>query len=135
MPKQREPQPYEKVIDYDRLDARKRQDGFIVFIDEEQERYEVKYPATVVERRPDHCVRINGMLHHRNTLLFHPELALEGGDDYKRYDRMDLDWSSSNGGLGAWTTGGQNVRTTTTGNLCDRLWAYRIGLALGIVAS
>lgn len=97
----RTPEPLDRVYDYSRLDAGKRPDGYVLLTDEDEEMYVVVFPRRVIEYRLDHCVRINGILHHRNTLLDHPELLYEG-DEEKTYWYGEIEWSSSDGGSGEW---------------------------------
>lgn len=97
----RSPEPLDRVYDFSRLDQGKRPDGLVLLVDDDNEMYTVVFPERVIEYRTDQCVRINGILHHRNTLVFNPELLYEGQEE-TRYWYGDLEWSSSDGGKGEW---------------------------------
>lgn len=98
----RTPEPLERVYDYGRLDAEKRPDGRVLLVDDEEGFCTVVFSKTTIEQRTDQCVRINGILHHDSVLQRHPELLYEG-DIEVDYFFDEIEWSSHDGGQGAWT--------------------------------
>lgn len=95
----RTPEPMERLYDYGRMDKEQRPDGRVLLVDDEEGFCTVVFPR--VERRTDQCVRINGILHHENILLTNPELLYQG-DYEKDYYFEEIQWSSNDGGKGAW---------------------------------
>lgn len=97
------PEPQDRVYDYRRRAAGKRPDGFMYAVDDEAGEYLVVYPTRRITYEGQ-CVRIDGILHHSNVLLWHPEY-LYAGDETVDYYFGEIEWLSSVGGSEQWVVG------------------------------
>jgi hypothetical protein len=109
----RYPKEGEQLYDYEREAKGLRADGRIWLVNGREQDVTVKFSPNRLEYSEDQTVRINGILHHCHVLLDHPwikdagELAVA---DRVRYEFSDLEWSSNDGGIGAWIhEGGTDV--------------------------
>lgn len=99
----RTPEPLERLYDFSRLDVEQRPDGRVLLVDEDEGFCTAVFSDTVIERRTDQCVRINGILHHDSVLQSNPQLLYQGGFE-KDYFFDEIEWSSNVGGMGCWTS-------------------------------
>lgn len=100
----RKPREGEQFIDYERREFGKQDVGTIVVTNDRERDCIVRFNKTRIEYQGNCCIRINGILHNENVLMWQPELKTQLGAETRRYLYDDIDYISHKEGVGAWVS-------------------------------